>query len=75
MTNEEYVWVLISKKLSGEAAAEELQELDELLKSNSDMQQRVQLLESLWKSSADKNSLHRKDAFLKHLQRLLEKVD
>lgn len=45
------LWSLIARKLAGEASAEELQELRELLKENPDTHFSVQVLSDLWDRS------------------------
>lgn len=45
-----HIWILIGKKLSGEATPEELRELDELLQQNGAERYPVYLLEEIWKS-------------------------
>lgn len=45
-----YIWILIGKKLNGEASPEELLELEELLKQGMADQYSISLLEEIWKS-------------------------
>jgi transmembrane sensor len=44
------IWILIGKKLSGEATAEELLELEELLRQGAADQYPIALLEDLWRA-------------------------
>ncbi|MGN6180348.1 MAG: FecR family protein [Mucilaginibacter sp.] len=45
-----HIWILIGKKLSGEASPEELRELNELLQQNVAERYPIHLLEEIWKS-------------------------
>lgn len=67
--NEERVWDLLSVQLSGEATAEELEELNTLLKQHPSLGLRVEIMRNAWNSkpqSLPVTSNH----FDKHLQRL-----
>ena len=44
------IWILIGKKLSGEATAEELLELEELLQQGAADQYPLDMLEEIWKA-------------------------
>jgi ferric-dicitrate binding protein FerR (iron transport regulator) len=69
--NRDRTWLLIGKKLAGEASAEELQELEELLRSDPDMHYALQNITDLWSlSSPEQNNTE--DAFNRHLNRLKE---
>jgi transmembrane sensor len=46
------IWILIGKKLNGEASAEELLELEELLKLDLADQYQLAILEELWKTNS-----------------------
>lgn len=46
----EHIWLLIARKLSGEATAEELQELENLLRSNPDAGYSKEVLHDLWQN-------------------------
>jgi putative ABC transport system permease protein len=48
MKDKDYIWKLIARKLSGEATAQELKELEALLKNNPENQYTLFLLASLW---------------------------
>jgi len=76
---EEKFWLLLSKKITGEATADELLLLEELLKSNPEWQSTLETLQEFWNSrplrkdntgSAQKSS----DAYLAHVNRLKEKA-
>ncbi len=58
-------------KLNGESSPEELYELEEMVNADENLQQRLQMLESLWYSKSKPNQLPDIDiAFSKHMQRL-----
>ena len=50
------IWILIGKKLSGEASPEELLELEELLQQGAADQYPLPLLEEIWKNEHQTNS-------------------
>lgn len=70
--SQEKFWVLLSKKLSGEAGAEELKQLESLILAHPEWQYAIQNLEDLWKNSLQKDSLQEEDAFMLHLHRMTE---
>jgi len=67
-------WNLVAKKLTGEASAGELKELDQLMRNNPDWVYAAQHIEDLWdiKNSAEKFAFS-ENAFQKHLLFLKEK--
>lgn len=70
--NQEQLWVLLSKKLTGEASGEELAELELLISENPEWQYAVQNLEGLWEKQPEYDPSVSEDAFLLHLNRLAE---
>jgi len=62
-------WFLIGKKLAGEASAEELNELEGLLRSDPDMHYALQNITDLWNLHAPVAN-DAEDAFDRHLNRL-----
>ncbi len=70
--SQEQFWVLFSKKLSGEASAEELRMLEELILSHPEWQYAIQNLEDLWKQKPDKDYSIEEDAYMLHLHRMNE---
>ena len=75
---EEKYWILLSKKITGEATAEELKQLQELISGNPEWKTIMENLQELWNSkplTADSGK-HQKneDAYLVHINRLKEKV-
>jgi len=63
------IWFLVSKKLAGEASAEELNELEGLLRSDPDMHYALQNITDLWNLSAPADN-EADDAFNRHINRL-----
>ena len=70
--SQEKFWVLLSKKLSGEASGHELAELEILITGNPEWQYAVQNLGDLWDHEPVKDSLQEEDAYLLHLHRMNE---
>lgn len=70
--SQENFWVLLSKKLSGNATAAELKELEELINEHPEWQFAVQNLGDLWKQQPLKDDLLAEDAYLLHLHRMGE---
>jgi len=71
--SQENFWVLISKKLSGEASPAELKELENLVRDHPEWQYAIQNLEDLWKHQPPKSDQETEDAYLLHLHRMKEK--
>lgn len=63
-------WFLISKKLAGEATAEELNELEGLLRSDPDMHYPLQNITDLWNLASPADEDDATDAFDRHIGRL-----
>lgn len=75
---EEKYWILLSKKIAGEATAEELKQLQELINNNPEWKKIEGNLQELW-SSKPRDSFYNKlqkkeDAYLLHINRLKEKA-
>ena len=49
MNNAEHIWILIARKLSGEASAEELYELDQLLRQDPHVNYSKEILHDFWR--------------------------
>ena len=63
------IWFLVGKKLAGEASAEELNELEGLLRSDPDMHYALQNITDLWNlSTPASNDVD--DAFNRHISRM-----
>jgi transmembrane sensor len=70
--SQETFWVLLSKKLSGEASAEELRDLEALVLEHPEWQYAIQNLEDLWKHEPKKDYMQEEDAYMMHLHRMNE---
>lgn len=70
--SQENFWVLLSKKLSGEASLAELKELEGLVLEHPEWQYAIQNLEDLWKHQAPKEEMQAEDAYMLHLHRMTE---
>jgi ferric-dicitrate binding protein FerR (iron transport regulator) len=72
--HEEQFWILVSKKICGEATDEELRVLDILVKSNTEWQTIMENLEEFWTSRCaaliSENNLKAEDAYLALVNRL-----
>src|SRR5215813_9792691 len=69
MTAEKF-WNLLAKKLSGEAVAEELNELSKFLESNADWKYKAEILSSLWQQSPPIEDSESQAMFECHLSRM-----
>src|SRR5690348_5662061 len=65
----ERIWHLVSKKLAEEATAEELQELEELLRQHPEMHYAIQHIHDLWQLHPQP-APESEDAFQKHLNKM-----
>ena len=70
--SQENFWVLLSKKLSGEATDQELKELESLILDHPEWQYAIQNLGDLWNHEAPKDDMHADDAYMLHLHRMTE---
>ena len=66
------IWHLVSKKLTGEATATELTELEELLRQHPDMHYAIQHIQDLWKLNPPA-APEAEEAFQKHLNKMKDK--
>jgi transmembrane sensor len=75
---EEKFWLLLSKKITGEATAEELKLLQQLVSANPEWTTTMENLQELWNSrppaSHPGHQQKNEDAYLSHISRLKEKV-
>ena len=67
---EENIWNLVAKRLSGEASDEELSELENLLRSNPDLHYPLQTIMDIWNQSHPQIDQEAGIAFEKHLGRM-----
>jgi len=63
-------WNLLAKKLAGEATAEEIQELEELMRVHPDCHYAAQHIEDIWGLKTKENPQPAEDAYLRHLNRM-----
>jgi transmembrane sensor len=68
--DQENIWSLIAKKLSGEATASELTELEQLLRANPDLHYSVQPVMDLWQTDNSLDKATGREAFQRHVQRM-----
>jgi ferric-dicitrate binding protein FerR (iron transport regulator) len=66
----ERIWNLIAKKLSGEASPEELMELEKALRIDPDLHYPLQAVHDLWISNPAPPNTQAENAFERHLERL-----
>lgn len=71
--SQENFWILFSKKIAGEASADELTELQRLVQQHPGWQHALQNLEEIWKTNPPVDAAEEEDAYLLHLQRMKEK--
>lgn len=71
---EEIFWILLSKKLAGEASQAELLELAALLESNPEWRLASESLSEIWSATphTPRSSQQAHDAYLSHIVRLKE---
>jgi len=67
---EEYIWNLVAKKLSGEASEEELHELENLLKGKPELHYSLQTISDLWEQAIPQSKEFADEAFRKHIERM-----
>ena len=71
--SQEKFWVLLSKKLAGEASANELLDLEALILEHPEWQYAIQNLGDLWNHHPTKDSMKEEDAYMLHLHRMTKK--
>jgi transmembrane sensor len=68
--NQEHIWNLIAKQLSGEASEEELKALAGFLKENPDLHYPIQIISDLWQQRRHQIRLTADNAFDRHVERM-----
>lgn len=63
MDNQDRIWQLFARKMSGEASKEELQELEELLKEDPSISIQLQLITEFWDNSPSLSNPQNDEAF------------
>ncbi|PWU01308.1 MAG: hypothetical protein C5B52_07520 [Bacteroidetes bacterium] len=69
----EKIWYLLGKKLSGEASLEELQELEQLMRSYPDVHYSIQNISDLWHLEKPVDHDEINGALKRHIERLLDR--
>jgi putative ABC transport system permease protein len=70
MKAQDRIWSLYAKKLDGEATADELLELDALLRKHPEMTYSLDILAELWKPAPQETDPETEAAYHRHLQRM-----
>lgn len=70
--SQEQFWILLSKKIAGEASEKELAELEFLLQQHPEWQFAAQNLRDMWVAPAAVDTADEEDAYLLHVQRMKE---
>lgn len=63
------VWVLMSRKLTGEATEDELQELLNMLENDPAIYYSMRIISTIWKNPANRDREDMENAYRKHLNR------
>lgn len=71
--SQEQFWILLTRKIAGEASPEELAELEKLVQQHPEWQYALQNLEDIWNSRPPVDLSEEEDAYLIHLHRMQEK--
>ncbi len=67
---QDYIWNLIAKKLSGEAMEDELQELEMQLRKSPELHYPMQTIIDLWRSEQGSGQQEAHHAFNRHIERM-----
>ncbi|HEX2846326.1 MAG TPA: FecR domain-containing protein, partial [Chitinophagaceae bacterium] len=71
--SQEQFWILLTRKIAGEASPEDLAELEKLVQQHPEWQYALQNLEDIWNSHPPTDLSEEEDAYLIHLHRMQEK--
>lgn len=71
--SQERFWILLTRRIAGEASNEDLAELEQLVKQHPEWQYALQNLEDIWNSRPPTDLSAEEDAYLIHLHRMQEK--
>ena len=63
-------WNLLAKKISGEATAEEMQELEDLMRLHPEYHYAAQHIQDIWGLSSAEDPLASEESFKRHLNRM-----
>jgi putative ABC transport system permease protein len=70
MENRDRIWLLISRKLTGEISETELRELKEFIRENPGMQPIMEFVIAIWKTGVQTNMPEVEQAFSRHMKRM-----
>jgi transmembrane sensor len=70
MNNTEHIWILMARKLSGEASQEELQELDQLLRQDPHVNYSKEILHDIWRMQPDYDSQYAENKYKNLVQQI-----
>jgi len=70
MQDKDRIWLLMSRKLTGEATSEEMAELERFQQKNPGMTYSLQVLADLWRSKPPADDTEADEAFSRHLTRM-----
>jgi len=71
--SQEQFWILLTRKIAGEASPEDLAQLEKLVQQHPEWQYALQNLEDIWNSHPPTDLSEEEDAYLIHLHRMQEK--
>jgi putative ABC transport system permease protein len=72
MEGSNHIWLLISKKLAGQASPRELEQLRVLIDKDPEIQQILDEAQNAWNAEIPFNETYPEQAFLKHMERMKE---
>jgi len=64
------IWNLIAKKLSGEASPDDLRELESILRFDPELHYSLEALHDMWKKQIEQDASQSEIAFQKHMERM-----
>ncbi|HEY4935959.1 MAG TPA: hypothetical protein VII44_05235, partial [Puia sp.] len=70
MGNPGHIWILISRRLTGEASETDLRELEEYIRENPGIQSFMELATTMWKSEPQTNLAEVELVYTRHLKRM-----
>jgi|SRR5215203_1314812 len=68
-SSQDQFWTLLSKKLSKEASAEELQELQSILLNNPDLHHHANMLTEMWQQGSINKGIGSEAAYMRHIMK------
>jgi putative ABC transport system permease protein len=73
MKDQNRIWRLMSKKLSGEASEEELQQLEEMIRENPDLVFQLQIITDFWEKKQQEQQASESDELFKRIKAGIQK--